>query len=131
MSPSLPPPRGPVVLHLPGGAQYHLDVNTDDLAARLAPGRKAPAEPGPPIELEVIHRTGRYSIAVGAKELAALLSQASLEADHVAGRPRQPRPEPDPSRGRGMRDPDAHRLGPNADRAQDAGHRGQRRGRSH
>ena len=123
-------PLGPVVLHLPSGAQYHLDVSSDDLAARLAPGRTAPDEPGPPIELEVIHREGRYTIPVGARELAHLLSQATLEADHVAGRGKQPRPIPDPSRGRGLRDPDAHRLGPNAGRAQDAEHRGQRRGRS-
>lgn len=123
-------PLGPVVLHLPSGAQYHLDVDSDELAARLAPGRKAPDEPGPPVELEIIHRGGRYTIPVGAKELADLLSQATLEADHVAGRGKQPKAIPDPSRGRGMRDPEAHRLGPNPGRAQNAEHRGQRRGRS-
>ena len=123
-------PLGPVLLRLPSGAQYHLDVNSDDLAVRLAPGRIAPEEPGPPVELEVIHRGERYSIPVGAKELAGLLSQATLEADHAAGHPAQPRPVPDPSRGRGLRDPEAHRLGPNTDRQQDPGHRGAGRRRT-
>jgi hypothetical protein len=123
-------PLGPVLLRLPNGAQYHLDVNSDDLAARLAPGRIAPTEPGPPVELEVIHRGGRHSIPVGPKELAGLLSHATLEADHASGHAAQPRPVPDPSRGRGLRDPDAHRLGPNASRPQDPGHRGAGRRRT-
>jgi hypothetical protein len=113
----------PIVLRVPSGAQYHLNVSRDDLAGWMAPGRKAPQQPGPPVEVEINHQGERYTIPVGAGELAHLLSQATLEADHAAGHPEQPRPVANPSRGRGLRDPDAHRLGPNAG-AQDPGHRG-------
>jgi hypothetical protein len=113
----------PIVLRVPGGTQYHLNVSRDDLAGWMAPDRKAPEQPGPPLEVEISHRGERYVIPVGAGELAHLLSQATLEADHAGGHPEQPRPVPNPARGRGLRDPDAHRLGPNAG-TQDPAHRG-------
>lgn len=130
MSHSSPRSTEPVLLRVPSGAQYHLELSSDQLAAWLAPGRKAPLEPGPALEVEVIHPGGRYVIPVGAGELAHLLSQATLEREHATGRPEQPRPIPNPSRGRGLRDPEAHRLGPNADRALDPGHRGHNRRRT-
>lgn len=117
----------PVVVRVPSGAQYHLELSSDDLARWLAPGRKAPAEPGPALEVEVTRRGGRYTIPVGAGELAHLLSQATLEREHATGHAEQPRPVANPSRGRGLRDPDAHRLGPNVDRTRDPGRRGHKR----
>ena len=119
----------PIVLRVPSGAQYHLNVSSDDLAGWMAPGRKAPQQPGPPVEVEITRGGERYTIPVGAGELAHLLSQATLEADHATGHP-EPPPVANPLRGRGLRDPDAHRLGPNADRAQDPGHRGVKRRRT-
>jgi len=114
----------PIVLRLPSGAQYHLDLSSDDLARWLAPGRTAPLETGPPLEVEVTHRGERYATPVGAGELQRLLSRSTLEADHAAGHPEQPWPVANPLRGRGLRDPGAHRLGPSGDRAPDPKHRG-------
>jgi hypothetical protein len=120
----------PIVLRVPSGAQYHLDLSSDDLAGWLAPGRKPPLEPGLALEVEVIRGGRRYAIRVGAGELAHLLSQATLQREHTTGHPEQPRPVANPSRGRGLRDPDAHRLGPNVDRALDPGRRGHKRRRT-
>jgi len=114
----------PIVLRLPSGAQYRLDLSSDELARWLAPGRTAPLETGPPLEVEVTHRGERHAIPVSAAELRRLLSRCTLEADHAAGHPERPWPVANPLRGRGLRDPDAHRLGPNVDRAPDPGHRG-------
>ena len=119
----------PVVLRVPGGAQYHLELGSEELAGWLEPGRRAPLEPGPALEVEMLHAGKRYTIPVGAGELAHLLSRATLEREHLSGHP-EPRPVPNPARGRGLRDPDAHRLGPNVDRAPDPGHRGQRQRRT-
>jgi hypothetical protein len=124
MSHSASRSREPIVLRLPSGAQYRLDLSSDELARWLAPGRTAPLETGPPLEVEVSHRGERYAIPVGASELQRLLSRSTLEADHAAGHPERPRPVANPLRGRGLRDPDAHRVGPSADRAPDPGHRG-------
>jgi hypothetical protein len=35
----------------PSGAQYHLKVSSDDLSGWMAPGRKAPVQPGSPVEV--------------------------------------------------------------------------------
>jgi hypothetical protein len=123
-------PLEPILLRVPGGAQYHLDASRDDLADWRAPGRHAPPHSGPPLEVEVVRGGERYAIPVGPGELAHLLSRATLAADHAAGLPDQPPPVANPARGRGLRDPEAHRLGPNVDRAPDPGHKGVKRRRT-
>jgi hypothetical protein len=116
--------RTPIVLRLPSGAQYRLELSSDELATWLAPGRTATLETGPPLEVEIRHRGERYAIPVGPRELQRLLSRSTLEADHAVEHPERPRPVANPLRGRGLRDPDAHRVGPSAEHAPDPGHRG-------
>jgi hypothetical protein len=117
-----------VVLRLPGGERYGLELGAEELAEWLAPDRRASHEAGGlPVQVEVSHAGNRVVVAVAPKELTRWLSRARLEVE--AGKPIGPEPVHDPSRGRGTHDPAEHRLGPNADRPPDPTHHGPRRHR--
>jgi hypothetical protein len=126
MSPHRAPHRQDVTLQLPGGEQYRLKVDADELAGWLAPQRHPPHEPdAAAIQVEVRHAGGRAVVRTGAAELARWLSRARPAAE--AEPSMRPDADPDPARGRGTRDPAAHRLGPNTDQRPDSMHRGRRR----
>ena len=115
------PPPPPVVLELPNGDRYHLHPRPADLEGYLAPDHVPHLEPGiAPIRVRVTQAETGYTVALAPDEVQ--------EATLVQHPPVPARP-PDPDRGRGQRDPDARRLGPNADHSPDPGHRGTRRRR--
>ena len=117
-----------VVLRLPGGERYALELGAEELAEWLAPDRQAPKEgAGILVRVEVSHAGNRALVAVPRGRLTRWLSRARLEVE--AGEPVHPEPVHDPSRGRGTHDPAEHRLGPNADRPPDPTHHGPRRHR--
>jgi hypothetical protein len=130
MSPRKPvdtPADQPVILELPTGDRYHIHPRPAEFEGYLAPERVPHLRPGiAPIKVRVTHGPAGYVVTLAPDELEALLRRAQLEADVLAQRPPRPAAEPDPARGQGQRDAEAHRLGPNADRAPDPGHRGPR-----
>lgn len=104
----------PIILRLPGGERYRVEVDAADLTGRLAPGRKAPRELGlTPVLVEVRHPGGQYLVPVSAGELTRLLSRARLIDDAPAGRA-VPRAQNIPGRG-GPTDQPADVPGPAAD----------------
>lgn len=128
MSPPKPvhtPADQPVMLELPTGDRYHLHPRPADLEGYFAPERIPHLKPGiAPIRVQVTHGEAGYVVSLAPDELEALLRHAQLEADALAQRPPRPAAEHDPARGQGQRDAQARRLGPNADRSPDSGHRG-------
>lgn len=130
MSPRKPvdaPADQPVILELPTGDRYHIHPRPAEFEGYLAPDRVPHLRPGiAPIKVRVTHGPAGYVVTLAPDELEALLRRARLETDVLAQRPPRPAAEPDPARGQGQRDAEAHRLGPNADRAPDPGHRGPR-----
>jgi hypothetical protein len=119
----LPPP--PPVLELPSGDRYHLHPRPADLEGYLAPDRVPHLEPGiEPVRVRVTRGSSGYTVALAPDELTALLRDARRETEALKEHPPVPEPVQDPTRGRGQRDPAAHRLGPNVDHAPDPGHQG-------
>ena len=119
----VPPP--PPVLELPSGDRYHLHPRPADLEGYLAPDHVPHLKPGvEPVRVRVARGSSGYTVALAPDELAALLRNARRESEALKEHPPVPEPETDPARGRGQRDPAAHRLGPNADHAPDPGHQG-------
>jgi hypothetical protein len=119
------PREQPVVLELPSGDRYHLHPRPADLEGFLAPQHVPHLEPGiAPITVRVTHGPAGYTVSLAPDELEGLLRRARLEGEALHERPPRPEPAHDPGRGQGQRDPDARRLGPNADGAPDPGHRG-------
>ena len=117
-----------VVLRLPGGERYGVELGAEELAEWLAPDWRASRKAGGlSVRVEVSHAGNRVVVAVAPKDLNRWLSRARLEVE--VGKPVRPEPVHDPSRGRGTRDPAEHRLGPNADRPPDPTHHGPRRHR--
>lgn len=117
-----------VVLRLPGGERYALELGAEELAEWLAPDRQAPHEgAGILVRVEVSHAGNRAVVAVSPRKLTRWLSRARLQVE--AGKPVRPEAVRDPSRGRGTHDPAEHRLGPNADQPPDPTHHGPRRHR--
>ena len=124
----MPPP--PPILELPNGDRYHLHPRPADLEGYLAPEHVPHLEPGvEPVRVRVIRGESGHTIALAPDELEALLREARLETEQLTEHPPVPKAAPDPTRGRGLRDPEAHRLGPNVDHAPDPGHRGTSRSR--
>ncbi len=122
------PIEQPVVLELPTGDRYHLHPRPADLEGFLAPERVPHLQPGiAPIKVRVTHGPAGYVVSLAPDELEALLRRARLEGEALRERPPRPEAAHDPGRGQGQRDPDARRLGPNADSAPDPGHRGPKR----
>jgi len=118
------------MLQLPTGDRYHLHPRPADLEGYLAPDRVPHLKSGSaPILVRVTHGEAGYSVALAPDELKTLLRRARLEAEALEEHPPEPARPRDPSRGQGQRDPDARRLGPNADHPPDPGHRGPRRRR--
>jgi len=124
-------PAEPLVrLELPNGDRYHLHPRPADLEGYLSPEHVPHLRPGATaIKVRVERADAGYSITLAPDELQALLRRARLETEELVRHPPEPAPLHDPVRGRGQRDPEAHRLGPNADHAPDPGHRGTRRRR--
>jgi hypothetical protein len=120
----LPPP--PPVLELPNGDRYHLHPRRADIEGYLAPDRIPRVEPGiEPVRVTISRGESGYTVALAPDDLEELLRNARLEteslSEHPPGLPEAVR---EPTRGRGQRDPAAHRLGPNVAEAPDPGHRG-------
>jgi hypothetical protein len=114
-----------VVLELPTGDRYHLHPRPADVEGYLAPERVPHLKAGiSPIKVQVARGATGYTVTLAPDELEALLRHAQLEVEALAERPPRPAAEHDPARGQGQRDARAHRLGPNADRSPDPGHRG-------
>jgi hypothetical protein len=119
------PADQPAVLELPTGERYHIHPRPADLEGYLAPERVPHLKPGiAPIKVQVTHGAAGYMVTLAPDELEALLRRAQLQAHAPAERPPRPAAAHDPTRGQGQRDPEAHRLGPNADGSPDSGHRG-------
>lgn len=112
MTPSSASSTVPITLRLPGGERYRVEVDAEDLAGRLGPGRKAPREFGmAPVMVEVQHSRGQHPVPVSPGELIRLLSRARFidyaPAGQVARRASGQQPE-----GRsGPSDQPANRLG--------------------
>jgi hypothetical protein len=124
------PADQPVMLELPSGDRYHLHPRQADLEGYLAPDRVPHVKPGiAPIKVQVAHGEAGYLVSLAPDELETLLRRARLEVEALAERPPRPAASHDPARGQGQRDPQARRLGPNADRSPDPGHRGPTRRR--
>jgi hypothetical protein len=117
-----------VMLELPSGDRYHLYPRQADVEGYLACDRVLHLKPGiAPIKVQVTHGKAGYLVSLAPEELETLLRRARLEVEALAGPPPRPAASHDPARGQGQRDSQARRLGPNADRAPDPGHRGPRR----
>jgi hypothetical protein len=98
----------PVLLCLPAGERYHLELSPEELGALLAQGRKPRRERGmSPIHVELSHAGGHADIPMSPGELTHLLSRARLEADVAVGAPARPKAVHDPLKGRGVHDPAA------------------------
>ena len=122
------PPEQPVVLELPNGDRYHLHPRPAEFEGYLAPERVPHLKPGiAPIRVQVTHGAAGYTVTLAPDELKTLLRRARLENEALRQRPPRPAAAHDPARGQGQRDPEAHRLGPNADAPPDPGHRGPKR----
>jgi hypothetical protein len=121
----MPPP--PPVLELPNGDRYHLHPRTSDIEGYIAPDRIPRLEAGiEPVRVTIIRGESGYTVALAPDELEELLRNARLEREALSEHPPLPEPVREPTRGRGQRDPAAHRLGPNVAEAPDPGHRGTR-----
>lgn len=121
-------PEQPVRLELPNGNRYHLHPRTADLEGYLAPNRTPHVEAGITLTRVQVTRAGAvYTVTLAPDELGTLLQRARRETADLTDRPPAPSEPKDPTRGRGQRDPEARRLGPNADSAPDPGHRGTHR----
>jgi len=119
----LPPP--PPVPQLPSGDRYHLHPRAADLEGYIAPARVPRLQPGiEPVRVNIVRGEAGYTIALAPDELEELLREARLETAALSEHPPLPEPLREPTRGRGQRDPAAHRLGPNVADAPDPGHRG-------
>lgn len=117
-------PGEPVRLELPNGNRYHLHPRPADLEGYLAPDRTPHVGGGiTPTKVQVTRAGAVYAVTLAPDELGTLLQRARREVTDLAERPPAPTEPKDPTRGRGQRDPEARRLGPNADSAPDPGHR--------
>lgn len=123
-------PLTPVRIELPNGDRYHLHPRPADLEGFLAPEREPHLAPGiTPVRI-LVHPIDHaaYAVSLAPDELEELLRRADREKAELAGQPPpRPLPEEEPAPGRGQRDPEAHRLGPNVAEPPDPGHRGAHR----
>jgi hypothetical protein len=123
-------PEAPVRLELPNGDRYHLHPRLADLEGYLAPERAPHLEPGiTPVKVHVTRAGAVYTVTLAPGELETLLQHARRETAELTELPLAPLQPHDPTRGRGQRDPEARRLGPNVESAPDPGHRGTHRQR--
>lgn len=123
-------PEVPIRLELPSGDRYHLHPRQADLQGWLAPERAPRLRPGvTPVQVRVTGSGPAYTVTLAPDELDEILRRAEREIATLAEHTPAP-PEPrDPTRGRGQRDPEARRLGPNVASPPDPGHRGTHRHR--
>jgi len=123
-------PLSPMLLELPNGDRYRIHPRPADLEGYLEPDRVPRLQAGiTPVQVRVTRAGAGYTVTLAPDELQILLRRAHREIEGLIETPSLAPSPRDPTEGRGQRDPEARRLGPNVSNPPDPGHRGTHRHR--